>query len=160
MARFGVVVAAPIARAVPVARTGVGGVRQRARVQWHFASVRALGIHARTRRVLATYPLLSQWRAVTVAHGTHRRAGGRRTREGCDPSRAGMTLSIRRRPEGQPAVRQRFSQIDVLRLLTMRNNPLIATCTMPYTTMAMMIGNTSVLPASVLGLPTMPRNGA
>ncbi len=73
---------------------------------------------------------------------------------------AGMALRTRRRREGYAVVRHRISQIDVFRFPTIRNNPLIATCTMPYTTMAMMIGNTSVLPASVLGLPTMPRNGA
>lgn len=44
---------------------------------------------------------------------------------------AGMALRTRRQCEGHATVRQRISQIDVLRFPTMRNNPLIATCTIP-----------------------------
>jgi hypothetical protein len=184
MARGGVAVAAPIARALAaplevfvgrklgvlgvdevafgaIAAGGLcAGVGRRARVHRHSASGRALGLHARTRRARATGPALSRWCAAAVAHGTHRRAGGRRARERCDPSRGGHGAANVDGVRAHAAVRHRISQIDVLRLPTIRNNPLIATCTMPYTTMAMMIGNTSVLPASVLGLPTMPRNGA
>src|ERR1035437_11869 len=51
-------------------------------------------------------------------------------------------------------------QISVLRLAIIRKKPLIAAWSSAYTTIAMMIGNTSVKPPSTDGLGTIPRNSA